>query len=339
MKRALLTLIFIVCASSMLLAESPRKVLVYYFKNISGEDRYDDLMYDLPVCLYSNMKQRIEGSTFTLIDREGLERYSKESAYDLWGSDLILEIALRRGITEVIFGQFYIEDNKPVLYGKIYFIQNGLIVDIGEDQAEYFEILREMEETGVEGIMSCSVEKEEPVYKPGLRRIVEKDVTRINNNLSISGGAVFPIADWNGVFPVGIYSELFYTVFPKIEVFPLGFGLDTSFFYFSRNADEYYEDSELFLFPIGAQVRYILKLKGFIDGISADLSAGGCISRLFVADSLSTSVDPYVKANINLILNPLEDHYISMKFGYMNVAYKDTSLNVLTGALGIIFYF
>jgi len=339
MRRAFLTLLFVLCASSMLPAEPSKKVLVYYFKNISGEDQYSDLMYKLPVCIYTNMKEGIEGSKYSVIDTEGLERYSQDSAYDLWDSGLLLEVAQQRGITEVIYGQFYVEAGKPVLFGKVYFIQNGLILDIGEDRGEYNEVFREVETLTVEQVRAYDIEKKTQVYKPGMRRIVEKEVTRVHNNVSVSGGVVFPVFEWSDLFPVGISGELSYTIFPKIEVFPLGFGLHTGFLYFARYADEYYTDSELFLFPVGVQVRYIVKFKGFVDGLSADFSVGGCFSRLFVEDILSTSADPYIKAGINLILNPIKDHYVSMKFGYMNVAYKDTPLNILSGELGIIFYF
>ncbi len=339
MKRTILTLLFVLCASSMLLAEPSKNVLVYYFKNISGEDQYSDLMYKLSVCIYTNMKERIEGSNISVIHTEGLERYSQDSAYDLWDSDLLLEVAQQRGITEVIYGQFYVEAGKPILFGKVYFIQNGLILDIGEDRGKYNDVLREIETFTVEQVRACDIEKKEQVYKPEIRRIVEKEVTRIHNNLSVSWGVVFPLSEWGDLFEVGISGELSYTIFPKIEVFPLGFGLHTGFFYFAQDADEYNKDSEMFLFPVGVQVRYIVKFKGFVDGLSADFNVGGCFSRLFVEDILSTSADPYIKAGINLILNPIADHYISLKFGYMNVAYRDTPLNILTGELGIIFYF
>jgi hypothetical protein len=339
MRRALFSFLFVLCTSASLFAGPPRNVLVYYFKNISGEDKYSELMYKLPVCLYSNMVEKIEDSRITIIGTEGLERYSQDATYNLWESGFLLEIAQQRGITEVVYGQYFVENGKPVVFGSVYFIKSGLILNIGEDQEEYYELLQEIESLSVGQVMACSIEKQQEVYSPEIRRIVEKDVTRIHNNLLLSGGAVFPVSDWSDLFPVGISGELFYSLFPKVEVFPLGFGLHTGFFYFRRDADEDYDESEMFVFPIGAQVRYIVKFKGFVDGLSVDLSAGGSISRLYVGEYLSTSVDPYFKTGLNLILNPLEDHYVSMKFGYMNVAYKDTPMSLLTGELGIVFYF
>jgi hypothetical protein len=339
MKRILFLLLFILCTSQALFAGPTKKVLVYYFKNISGENRYSELMYKLPVCFYTNMKERMQDSTVSLIGTEGLDRYSNDPTYNLWGSELILEIAQQSGIAEVIYGQFYVKDGRPVVFGKVYFIQSGVILDISEDQEEYYEILQQIETLSVEQVMTCSVEEKEKVYSPGIRRIVERKVISLQNNLLISGGAVFPISDWHDLFPVGFSGELFYSIFPKMDLFPLGFGAHTGFFYFKRDANEYYNDSEMFLFPIGVQVRYIVKFEGFVDGISGDFSAGGCITRLFVNENLSTSIDPYFKVGLNLIMNPLRGHHISLKFGYMNVAYMDTSLSLLTGELGIVFYF
>ena len=113
MKKAILIVLFILLPTTLIYAQAEKKVLVYYFKNISGDDTYSDMMYKLPICIYTNIKEKIQDKQFNLIDEEGFERYRADSSYELWESDLLLNIAQLRGIQEVIFGQFsWVRNNK-----------------------------------------------------------------------------------------------------------------------------------------------------------------------------------------------------------------------------------
>ena len=339
MKKAILIALFILLPITFIYAQAEKKVLVYYFKNITGDDTYSDMMYKLPICIYTNIKEKIQDKQFNLIDEEGFERFLTDSSYELWESDLLLNIAQLSGIQEVIFGQFYVEDGKPVVLGKIFYIESGLIIAIGEGQREYNDLLRAVEQLSVEEIMDYDIEEKEQVYKPQIKRFIKTDILEVRNNLSLGGGIVFPVGEWDDLFDAGISGELFYNLFPRVEAFPLGFGLSTGFVYMSRDADEHYKDTELTVLPVGVLVRYLFSMEGFFNGITIDFGGGMSISTLVIEDEPSRSIDPYMKMGINLILNPLKDHYISLKFGYMNIAYKDTPLSSLIAEMGVIFYF
>ncbi|UCB46854.1 MAG: hypothetical protein JSV25_05385 [Spirochaetota bacterium] len=339
MKNAILIALFILLPSSFIFAKQETKVLVYYFKNISGDDSYSDMMYKLPICIYTNIKEKIPDKQFTLIDGEGLKNYRTDSPYELWESDLLLNIALLRGIHEVIFGQFYVENGRPVVLGKVFYIESGLIIAIGEGQKEYNDQLRAVEKLSVEEIMDYDIEEKEQVYNPEIKRFIKTEVLEVHNNVSVSGGIVVPVGDWIENFDTGISGELFYNLFPKIEVFPLGFGLSTGFVYISRNADESHKETELTVLPVGVLVRYLFSIKGFLNAVTIDLGGGMGVSTLAIEDEPYRSIDPYIKVGVSLILNPLKDHYLSLKFGYMNIAYMDTPLSSLIGEMGVIFHF
>jgi hypothetical protein len=339
MKRVVLLVLFILLPSSFIFAKTEKKVLVYYFKNISTEDSNSELMYKLSICVYEKMKATIQDRQFSLVDEEGLKKYMMDPSYNLWESDLLLNIAQLRGIQEVIFGQFYIEDEKPVIFGKIFFIENGLIIDIGKGQKEYNDILREVEQLSVSEIMAYDLAEKERVYNPQIKRFVKTGVADMQNNLSVSAGVVFPLGEWGDPFDAGISGELFYNLYPRIDAFPMGFGLTTGFVYMNRHADEYYKDTVLSIIPLGVLVRYLFSIGGFVNGITIDFGVGMGISKLVIEKDLSESIDPYMKTDINLVLNPFKDQYISLKFGYMNLAYKDTPFNALFGEMGVIFYF
>jgi len=316
------------------------KILVYYFKNISGEERYDELTYTLPNCLYRNLKTRLPDSDITVIDTGELKPYLVENGRNLFESKVLLEIAQRRGIDEVVFGQFYVENDKPVLYGKVYYIKNGLIFDIRESRKEYYGALRDVEALTVDRISECENDKNRRVYRPDLKTVVGTGGPLVvRHNLSLALGPAIPLSEWNGLFSSGVSGVFYYALFPKEDTFPVGFGLHTGFSYFRRNADEYYEETELFLFPVGVTVRYKAGFKGFFEGIAADISAGGCFSRLFVGDTLTITTDPYIRTALHLIISPVKDHHFSLTFSYTGVGYKDTPMDLLGAEAGVVFYF
>lgn len=335
----LVTCLLLFFAQYEVLAAQP-KILIYCFKNISGEARYDGLTYTLTNCLYRSMKTRLPDSDITVIDTEKLKAYLSENDRDLFESDVLLEIAQRRGIDEVVFGQFYVENDKPVLFGKVYYIKSGLILDIREAQQEYFGALKDVEALTATRVLECEIEKTGRVYRPDLRTAVKTGgPLMVRHNLSLHLGLTVPLSDWSDLFSDGVSGVYYYAVFPKEDTFPLGFGLHTGFSYFLRDADEYYKETELFLFPVGVMVRYKAQFKGFIEGIAADISAGSCFSRLYVGNTLTTSTDPYIRTALHLIVQPVKDHYISLTFSYTGVGYKDTPMDLLGAEAGVIFYF
>ena len=86
-------------------------------------------------------------------------------------------------------------------------------------------------------------------------------------------------------------------------------------------------------------IRYKAGFKGFVEGIAADISAGGCFSRLLVENTLTMSTDPYIRTALQLIVTPVKDHHISLTISYTGVGYKDTPMDLLGAEAGIIFYF
>jgi hypothetical protein len=335
----LLAIFFLFFAPHEVFAASP-KILVYCFNNISGEELYDELIYALPNCLYRSMKKRLPESDITVIDTEKLKPYLEHNGRNLFESEVILEIAQRRGIDEVVFGRFYVENDKPVLFGKVYYIKSGLILDIRQDQQEYYGALRDVEALTVDRISSCEIEKAGHVYRPDFKTAVKTgEPLMVTHNLSFHLGLTVPLSEWNDLFSYGVSGVFFYAIFPKEDTFPLGFGLHTGFSYFSRNADEYYKESELFLFPVGVMVRYKAEFEGFIEGISADISAGGCFSRLFVGNTLTLSTDPYIRTALHLIVTPLKDHHFLLTISYTGVGYMDMPMDLLSAEAGVVFYF
>ncbi|MBN2322459.1 MAG: hypothetical protein JXQ30_01895 [Spirochaetes bacterium] len=316
------------------------KILVYCFKNVSGEERYDELAYALPKCIYSEMKKRLPDGDISVIDTGKLKPYLDGKNRNLFESEVILEIAERRGIDEVVFGQFYVEYGKPVLIGKVYYIESGLILDIRESNEDYYGALGDVEALSVDQVSACEIEKAGRVYRPDFKTAVKTgEPLTVRHNLSLDLGIVIPLSEWSDLFTYGVSGVYFYTLFPKEDTFPLGFGFQTGFSYFSRDADEYYKESELFLFPVGVMVRYKAEFKGFLEGIAADIGVGGCFSRLFVGNTLTTSTDPYIRTALHVMLAPLKDHHFSLTFSYTGVGYKDTPMDLLGAEAGVVFYF
>ncbi len=338
-RRVIFIFIFLLLSSQALFGKSEKRVLIYYFKNISGEEEYSDLMYKLPIYIYTTMKENIKDREFSIIEKEGLQKYLKDDSYDLWDSKLLLNIAQIRSMHEVIFGQFYIENEKPVVLCKIFFIKNGLILDLNEENEEYYEIIKGVENLSVESVRSYNIEKRTKFYTPGMKRMLNREKISVHHNFSVLAGVIAPMFEWSNMFPIGIYGEASYSIYPKVELFPIGFGLDTGFVYMMREADENYKQSQLILFPIGASIKYLIRTKGFVDGLVLDFGLGMGISRLYIEENMSGSVDLYMRGSFSVIVTPMKDLYLSLKTGYMSIAYKDFPMETFFGNFGVIFYF
>ena len=135
----ILIVILLLFSANTVFAAPTRRVLIYFFKDITGDDEFTELNYQIPYYLYGRVNKQIKGKKFILIDREGLDVYLKDKTRDLWNEDVLLNIAKRKNIDDIIYGIFYIQNDRPVIMGKIFHAKSGLLLDITEKEndAEY----------------------------------------------------------------------------------------------------------------------------------------------------------------------------------------------------------
>jgi hypothetical protein len=322
-----------------LIAAPNRRVLVYFFKDITGEEEYTELNYQIPVYFFSRINDQVEGKKFVLIDSEGLDVYRKDKTRNLWNEDVLLNIAKKKNFDDIIYGIFYVQNGKPVIMGKIFHAKSGLILDIKEGETDYYDILREIEEIDIDQIAAHEKEFEVKTfegYNPKLSRIVQSEVRDTWFFIQNSAGPYFPLGNWADLYPPGFYYELTYVYFPKMNIARLGIGFNANLIEMTRIGSATLVDSSITVLSTGVSIQYSIKLGHVFETILLDLNVGIAQSYMIQNNYRSESSDLYLKGGVNLVINPFGNFHLSLKAGVFSIDYKENPMDALFIEIGRI---
>ncbi len=333
----ILVMLMLFTAAFPLLAEPGGKVLIYYFQNLTGDADYDDLIYKIPLCLHSRLKQSFQEINFIIIDEKVLTEYEGDAVVDLWSRDRLQNSAARRSIKRVLYGFFYNEGDGIVVRGKTYYTDNGIILDVNESTSEFYSAFRELEGLSVADIRNCSAEKKQRFYRPPVKSIAGAQQAQSQKAFSLFMGPLFPVAEWSEIYQYGAYAELSYALFPKRAWFPVGLGFDAGFLYMNREEDQSYVSSSAMVLPAGVSLHYTLIGKR-IDWVVVGFSAGLALSKLTVSSDISLSIDVYTKGSLSILFPVGKNSQIALSSGLLTVSYKDSPLNAFFGQIGLRVY-
>jgi hypothetical protein len=321
-------------APAILDAAGDRKVLVYYFKNLTGEDAYNGLVYEIPRYLYSRLKEVNGGYSPVVVDEGGIELSKKEPSVDLWASSSLMDLAHRQGIDEVLYGSFYVFNEKPVLVGKVLYPRSGLIMEVTEKTPAYFDLLNEASKGGVAGLARDGEGKQDKEYSPPFARTFGTPGSSKKTALMTSVGPLFPLGEWGELFPSGILGETSFVYFPKINTFPLGLGVNADYAFLTRGSGVFV-DSKITALSLGAALQYKLALKKIRKAIVFDLNTGMNYTMLEMNSEFLTSFDPYFKAGASFITQSKKRFDFSLKGGFFTINYRDVPMDSLYVQAGI----
>jgi hypothetical protein len=328
---------FFLCSTGALNAKAGEKVLVYYFRDITGEERYTELMYGIPQYIYSQLNSSSDRNSYVLIDREGIDIIRENSDADLWNRELLINVGKRGNIDKILFGSFYVQDNRPVLIGKTFYYKSGVILDVNEDEdmAKVFDAVESMEV----GLLSARErQKGEKVYDPPLVRYIEGVDVRTTAVLHTCGGTFYPLGRWSNLYPPGILGEVSVTFFPKMNVFPIGLGLDSNYIVMRRRNDTGDIESDVNVLTVGATIQYFINMRKFLDALFLHVSFGASYSNLLVDGESWSSVDPYLKLGVYMALPFLKKGRLALKCGLLSIDYKEKPIDALYTSIGIMVY-
>ncbi len=340
-RKVLLTLIafILVFSAHSLIAAPTRRVLIYFFKDITGDEEFMELNYQIPFYFYSQINREIKGKKFILIDREGLEVYRKDKTRDLWDEAVLMNIARRKNIDDIIYGVFFIQNGKPVIMGKIFHAKSGLMLDITEKETDYNDLVKDIENLSVDEIAAHYNELKEKRtrgYNPKLSRMVQSEVKDTWFFLQNSMGPYFPIGTWADLYPPGFFYELTFVYFPKMNIARLGIGINTNIIDMERKRSATLWESSITVLSVGASFQYSFRLGKIFETLLLDLNVGLAQSYMFQKNIRSQSSDLYIKGGVNLVLNPFADMHLSLKVGVFSVDYKENPMDGVFCEIGIM---
>jgi len=336
------TIIFLVgillLSAGSVFGKTHNKILVYYFKNISSEEKYVDLTYRIPLYVQRSLKEELKRNKVILIDEEGLELYREDRTSDLWDRGALLKIGKKRNIDEILFGAFYIQGDKPVVVGKVFYIKNGIILDVDRENGKYAQALKKVESLDANALMGYGQNKKVHGYRPPLGRILETGSIRSNTALNVCAGTLYPLGEWSDLYPPGILSEISVIHFPKINRFPAGLGVNSNYVILNREAESGLVDSHVSIIAVGGYFQYIFQMSRFIKGISLDATTGLAISDLLISGESWSSVDPYLKIGVTMIARPFNLWDMTFKIGIFSIDYKEKPMDALYTEMGLLVF-
>jgi hypothetical protein len=333
MKTLLLLIIFTIGPALFMFAGEGDRILVYYFENLSKENGFDELSYDIPLFIYTRMKEGDRDSNVIVIDRGGLELREKERSVDLWSTSGLMNIARKRGIDQVLYGAFYVFDEKPVIAGKVLYVKSGLILDITEKEADYYGPIGEAEAKTVRELAGGAGVEVKKDYSPPFTRTFGSPVVQKKKALNVSVGPLFPIGQWAEIFPIGMSGDVSFAFFPKINTFPLGLGLNTNFSLLSSEGGTLAE-SQLMAFSLGASFQYQIVMKKLNKGVVFDVDSGIAVSVLRTSTETFPSFDPYIKAGMTFLFSTRKKATVSLKAGIYSINYRTVPMDSLYVQVG-----
>ncbi len=317
-----------------LFAKSDGKVLIYYFKNLTGSEQNNDLIYAIPLCLYNQLQTVNEEKNFVLIDEAAFEAYKENPEIDLWESDYMRNNARKKKISRILFGFFYDEGDQVRVRGKIYYTESGLILDISENDEEFAPFFQGIEKIGVTELRSCGAIEDVKTYKIPAKLIDDKETSQSKHVFNITGAALFPVADWRELYRLGFYGNFSYILFPKRNRVRIGFGPELGFVMMGTDKDEAYIDSTLLIVPFGGSLQYVLVGKNLKDRLIVSFSAGLSLSILSINHEKEESLDLYTKGALTFVISIAKRNELSFSAGLFSVSFSDTPLNAVYGEIG-----
>jgi len=334
---AILIILFLLFSGFQVLGASKDKVLLYYFRNISGESTYDNLMEKIPLCLYYTMKDKIEDNNLFIINTEDYSIDQVRESEELWNRRVIMKIAEKKNFQKVIYGYFYVEEEKPKIMGKLLYSDTGLVVDLDYGDRKYKQFIEKVESLNINEIEECVKEKKMKTYSPPLDKIAESGKGTFSPALYLSGGAILPFGEWKNLYLYGIFSEINLLIFPKYDLFPLGLGVNCSYSFF-RKDDNVQIPSELSTLSLGASISYFIKIGKFFHGLAPGFDTGISTSMLKIDENSYNSIDPYTRVGLTLVVKPARKMHLGLKGGVYSVFFKESTLYSYFLELGLWIY-
>jgi hypothetical protein len=331
--KILLIVLILLLGWSQALAKSDGNVLIYYFKNLTGSVKYDDLIYVIPLCIFNQLQASNRDKNYSVVDSVAYDAYMENQEIDLWESDYIRNNARKKKIDRVLYGFFYDEGEGIRVRGKMYYMESGLILDIFEDDEEYAPLFQGVESLSITELRSCGAVEDVKTYKIPAKLIDTKETSRSKQVFNFSGSMLFPVSDWSQLYPFGFYGEFSYILFPKRNRVKLGFGPEIGVAYLGRQEDEFISSS-LLIIPIGASLQYVLVGKNMNDRLIASFSAGLAVSILKLNNEREESIDFFTKGALSFIIKLAKRNELSLSAGLLSVSFSETPLNAVYGEIG-----
>jgi hypothetical protein len=327
----MIVLLMLLCAPAM--AGADGKVLIYYFKNLTGSAQFDDLIYAVPLCMYNQLQAKNSERHYSVVDQEAYEAYLQNPKLDLWNSEYMRNSARKRRIDRILFGFFYDEGEKLRVRGKLYYIESGLIIDIPEDDEEFSSLFEGVERVDISLVRSCGNLEDVKTYKIPAKLIDDEQTSQSKQVFNLSGSAVFPVSEWRELYPIGFYGNFSYIVFPKRNRIRLGFGPEVGTIFMGRGEDDFIS-STLLIIPVGGAFQYVIIGKNMSDRLVASFSAGLSVSILKINDQSEESIDFFSKGGLSFIIKIAKRSELAFSAGLFSVSFSDTPLNAVYGELG-----
>jgi hypothetical protein len=331
--KLLLLIVCLVFPCSPFFAKADGKILIYYFKNLTGSADYDDLIYAVPLCIYNQLQATNNERNYSVVDQAAFDAYLKDTKLDLWDSDYMRNNARKKKFDRILFGFFYDEGQKLQVRGKIYYTESGLILDIPEDDEDFSPLFQAVERADVTEVRSCGTLEDVKTYKIPARLIDDEQSSQSKQVFNFSGSAVFPVSDWRELYPIGFYGNFSYIIFPKRNRVRLGFGPEVGTIFMGRGEDDFIS-STLLIVPVGGSIQYVLIGKNMSDRLVASFSAGLSVSILKINNQSEESIDFFSKGGLSFIVKIAKRAELSFSAGLLSVSFSDTPLNAVYGELG-----
>jgi len=320
---------------NLLFARKNENVLLYYFNDLTVDKTYPDLMYKIPLCAYNKLKIEMKSVRFFLASERGFGIYKEDDFNCIWDNEILLKIADELGAQKIIFGNYYILDDKLIIDGKILFVDSGLIFNIKDNCKEYSQVLKNVEKMGIEGILKCSTDKKDPISSKVIKKVFESEKANKLYILNTSLNIFLPFGKWGDLYRNGIYNEIHFTLFPGIG--HKLFGFDTGYIFLERDIDSDYISSDIAIFPMGTSIGYEIEINKIIYALLFQFDCGIGFSKLSVTDHTYYSNDFYYKGSVVVKFKPFRNYYISLNSGLMSVSFKHFPLNAIYTGVSIEF--
>lgn len=331
--RGLFFLILILCSPGGLIFAG-EKTLVYYFKNITGDDSYNDLEYKISVCMYIELTENIGKKRVYIIKPDIFKKYSvnREQYLD---ERFIVDLFSEEKIDKVLFGYFFLRNGEINIKGRLLSVENGVVIDITEAQKVLYRAIKKVEDVISETQGKCELDKKTKYFSPGkdVKKVAIKEESPISG-LIVRSGVVFPAFEWGKYYDPGIFGSFNFYYTPRPLVFPMGLGAQFFYHYLQKSIDSFLGSK---LNGVGFQpmLTYIKEREGFFGGYGILLGIGGGLSMLHVNEESYLSLDPSVSANLFLIFVPFKGLKVVLNAGAYSIIYKSYPFIAYTVSVGV----
>jgi hypothetical protein len=340
-RKLLLVLLVVIPGAVPAFAQQDDRVLLYYFQNLTGERRYDDLIYAIPMCMFRTLKA--SGSRIFIADQQ--EIHDREgNVRDLWAPDFIRSVAAKRGISTVLYGFFYMANDRVIVRAQVFYLESGLLLELSPERGPLYEVVETVQGMSPSDLRRCGrVEVEEKKEKPKVLKVQQSTLTEIKKSsplhtLTWSAGTALPVGQWAGVYPPGLSLLFAYKVYPKSEVSPLGIGFRTGVYAFFADATASTVASETFIFPFTASLDYILLRSGMHGRLVAHFTLGTALSVITIEAESHESFDLIATGSLGAQFAFSRQANLFARVGMGAISFRGSPLYLLNGELGVRFF-